>query len=208
MSGYETVSGYSECEVKIKGSRFISCSGPCPDEAGIGRFLENVRSRYPSATHYCYAAIFNGTDRSERFSDNGEPSGTAGRPMMDVLRNSGLTDTVVVVVRYFGGTLLGTGGLVQAYSGGTKDVLDIAGRTESVLCKVYRITVGYSEYGHISASAASISVGTPAVGYGSAVTVRFCIRDEESDRFEEIVRDVTKGTVKAYSSGREYVPKN
>ena len=187
MSGYESVSGYSECEVKIKGSRFISCSGPCPDEAGIGRFLENVRSRYPSATHYCYAAIFNGTDRSE---------------------NSGLTDTVVVVVRYFGGTLLGTGGLVQAYSGGTKDVLDIAGRTESVLCKVYRITVGYSEYGHISASAASISVGTPAVGYGSAVTVRFCIRDEESDRFEEIVRDVTKGTVKAYSSGREYVPKN
>jgi len=89
----------------------------------IKEVLSDISARYPNATHYCYAAVYGGNSRIERFSDNGEPSGTAGRPIMSVLRGSGMSDAICVVVRYFGGTLLGTGGLVVAYREATADAL-------------------------------------------------------------------------------------
>ena len=112
---YETVSGTFETESTVKGSRFIAVVQRCPDADSIKEALEGISARYPNATHYCYAAVYGGRGRGERFSDNGEPSGTAGRPILSVLRGSGLSDTICVVVRYFGGTKLGLGRLTRTY---------------------------------------------------------------------------------------------
>ena len=117
---YDTITGCCEDEMTLKGSRFIGIIMPCKVEEDIQANLAIVAKRYPNATHYCYAAIFGGSERKEKSSDNGEPSGTAGKPMLMTLRGSELSDLMCIAVRYFGGTLLGTGGLVHAYTETTK----------------------------------------------------------------------------------------
>lgn len=106
ISDYDTIAGTRESEMTLKGSRFIGILMPCPREDCIQENIAMVSERYRDATHYCYAAVFNGSERRERSSDNGEPSGTAGKPILFALKGAGISDAMVVVVRYFGGTLL------------------------------------------------------------------------------------------------------
>lgn len=112
-------------EAEVRRSRFISHLARCSDEAAARGFIDAVRDRYPDARHHCSAHVVpvTGQHDAEHSSDDGEPAGTAGRPMLDVLKAAGLGRVCVVVVRYFGGVLLGTGGLVRAYSDATRDVL-------------------------------------------------------------------------------------
>ncbi len=121
-------------ELKVRGSRFIAHVESCKNEDELNSILVSVRVLYPNATHYCYAAIFGQCSKIERYSDNGEPSGTAGRPILDVLKGFGIVDTVLIVIRYFGGTLLGTGGLVKAYADTARNVLEGADIGRKDLC--------------------------------------------------------------------------
>ena len=99
ISDYDTIEGTFEAEMTLKGSRFIGIVMPCPDESCIQRNLAEVSARYRDATHYCWAAVFDGSERRERSSDNGEPSGTAGKPILFSLKGAGISDAMCVVVR-------------------------------------------------------------------------------------------------------------
>jgi uncharacterized YigZ family protein len=123
LSQYKTVYLGGEAEIIEKKSRFIATVRPVKSEEEALAFIESMRKKYWNATHNCFAYVIGEHFQVQRCSDDGEPSGTAGKPMLDVLLGEEIHDVVVVVTRYFGGTLLGTGGLVRAYSGSTKEGL-------------------------------------------------------------------------------------
>ena len=123
LEEYRTVLGHGESEIVEKKSRFLAEVSHIDTEEEALEFIEKIRKKHYNATHHCYAYVLGERFELQRFSDDGEPGGTAGKPMLDVLTGEGIHDTVVVVTRYFGGTLLGTGGLVRAYSGAAKEGL-------------------------------------------------------------------------------------
>ena len=123
LSQYETVYAGGEAEIIEKKSRFIATVRPVKTEEEAIEFIESMKKKYWNATHNCSAYVLGEHFQIQRCSDDGEPSGTAGKPMLDVLLGEAIHDVVVVVTRYFGGTLLGTGGLVRAYSSSTKEGL-------------------------------------------------------------------------------------
>ena len=127
-------------EIEIKKSKFFGILSPASSIEEAREILSNVRKRYPNATHYCTAMIFGNIQRS---NDDGEPSGTAGLPMLECLRHKELDNVVMIVVRYFGGTLLGTGGLVKAYQQSTLSAIALATLTIPVETGQYEITVPY-----------------------------------------------------------------
>lgn len=144
MKSYITVSGESVGEYSEKRSRFIATLRHTETEEQAAAFLAEMRSTYWDARHNCYAySISRGT--LKRFSDDGEPHGTAGKPILDIIEGSGLTDITVVVTRYFGGVLLGTGGLVRAYSSAAREAVANAERVRMTPCTVYKARCGYSE---------------------------------------------------------------
>ena len=123
LSQYKTVYRGGEAEIIEKKSRFIATVKPVHSEEEAIEFIEILKKKYWNATHNCFAYVLGEHFQIQRCSDDGEPSGTAGKPMLDVLLGEEIHDVVVVVTRYFGGTLLGTGGLVRAYAGATKEGL-------------------------------------------------------------------------------------
>ena len=123
LSQYKTVYCGGEAEIIEKKSRFIATVRPVKSEEEALEFIETMRKKYWNATHNCFAYVIGDNFQVQRCSDDGEPSGTAGKPMLDVILGEEIHDVAVVVTRYFGGTLLGTGGLVRAYSGSTKEGL-------------------------------------------------------------------------------------
>lgn len=123
LSQYKTVYSGGEAEIIEKKSRFIATVRPVKTEEEAITFIESMKKKYWNATHNCSAYVIGEHFQIQRCSDDGEPSGTAGKPMLDVLLGEEIHDVVVVVTRYFGGTLLGTGGLVRAYSSSTKEGL-------------------------------------------------------------------------------------
>ena len=120
LSQYKTVYSGGEAEIIEKKSRFIATVKPVKSEEEAITFIEGLKKKYWNATHNCFAYVIGERFQTQRCSDDGEPSGTAGRPMLDVLLGEEVHDVAVVVTRYFGGTLLGTGGLVRAYQEATK----------------------------------------------------------------------------------------
>lgn len=137
----------ARAEIMAANSRFIASAGHTPSVEEARAFIAAVRAEFPDANHHCVAYLVgHGASVTAGMSDDGEPSGTAGRPMLAVLRGSGLGDVTVVVTRYFGGTLLGTGGLVRAYSDGVRAVLEALPRTERIdLCRI-TVQASYAAY--------------------------------------------------------------
>lgn len=201
---YDTVTEYFDTEITVKGSRFIGIVMRCPEEESVRDCLDFVTEKYPNATHYCYAAVYHGSDRRERFSDNGEPSGTAGKPILSVLRGSGLSDAICVVVRYFGGTLLGTGGLVQTYTKSAKLALDGCRRSRRVFCTSYSLVLGYDLYSSFQSRFSDILVGTPECEYSEKVTLRLHVRDADAKTFTERVTEFTEGKTLPSYLGQSY----
>ncbi|HOO99323.1 MAG TPA: YigZ family protein [Bacteroidales bacterium] len=141
---YRSISGVSEGFYKEKGSRFIAKAYPVADEDEIRIILESVRKEHHEARHHCYAYILGADSERWRANDDGEPSGTAGRPILGQIRSLDLTNVLVVVSRYFGGTLLGVSGLIKAYRNASASALKNAGITEHVVRKKYMISFPYS----------------------------------------------------------------
>ncbi len=199
-----TVPGTFETEITVKGSRFIGVVQRCPDADSVKGILSDISARYPNATHYCYAAVYGGNSRIERFSDNGELSGTAGRPIMSVLRGSGLTDTICVVVRYFGGTLLGTGGLVQTYTECATLAVNGCGRSEMVFCRRYGLDLAYDMYDRFLSGTRDLTVGEPRCEYADRVYVRADVREADVGEFGKRVNDLFGGKAAPRDLGNVY----
>lgn len=132
MDKYITVKGSGQAEIVEKKSRFIAHIKPITSEDDVTAFIEEIKKQYWDARHNCYAYQLGDRNQIQRYSDDGEPGGTAGMPILDVLRGKDIKDTIVVVTRYFGGTLLGTGGLVRAYSLSAREGIKSAGLIERI----------------------------------------------------------------------------
>lgn len=149
MKDYRTVQAASEVELVVQKSRFIGRCFPANTEEQALSFLDEVRKRHHDATHNCYAYAIGGAGGAARFSDDGEPGGTAGLPMMEVVRQKGVTDLLVVVTRYFGGVLLGAGGLVRAYSKASSAAIEHAQPVWMRACMRYEVQVDYARWGAV-----------------------------------------------------------
>jgi len=145
MESYDTVISPEMAEFTEKKSRFIGAISPVADESVARAFIDERRNIHREANHNCYAYIIR-DGNTLRYSDDGEPSGTAGLPILEVLRREGLWNVAVVVTRYFGGTLLGAGGLVRAYTHGAKIAVDAAKRVTMCPCTLFMLETDYPIY--------------------------------------------------------------
>jgi uncharacterized YigZ family protein len=178
-------------ETVINKSRFIACVERCETEEEARTYIESIRKEFPDATHVCTAYVCGKNNMIQRSSDNKEPSGTAGIPMLESIKKSGLSDVCACVVRYFGGIKLGTGGLIRAYSGAVADALAHALKTEDVLYDEWKIIYPYELTGTLENW---LRRNTEIVSqeYGEKVT---CIIQTERKDIPETVRDISKGSV-------------
>lgn len=205
IADYDTISDTREAEITLKGSRFIGIVMPCPSEGDIQPNLERVSQKYRDATHYCWAAVYDGSSRHERSSDNGEPSGTAGKPILFNLKGSELSDIMCVVVRYFGGTLLGTGGLVHAYGETSKLALEGVARRTRRACAVYRFTLDYGYYSQFENKMRDLMAKRPDCEYSDKVDVRAWIPVGKDEEFERRITDLTERHVRLWKMDDEYI---
>ena len=146
---YRTIYTYGEEETIINKSRFIGYAMPIETEEEALEFIEKIKTKHRDATHNVYAYVLGKDSNAQRFSDDGEPSGTAGIPVLEVIKKENLRNVVVVVTRYFGGIKLGTGGLIRAYTRGAKIGLDAGTIVDMVLHSRIKIRIDYTLYGRI-----------------------------------------------------------
>ena len=202
-SDYRTVVGEGVFETVIKGSRFIGMAMGCRDESELAENLARMRREHPEATHRCYAATYGG---NERFSDDGEPSGTAGRPMMASLRGTGLSDSMVVVIRYFGGTLLGTGGLVHAYSGTASEALATAKVATMRACAVFMFPLPYDRYSVFESRFRDLMAKRPECSYSERVDLKAWVPVDRADELLRRLDELTGGRTVPTRLPDEHVP--
>ncbi|HWQ57392.1 MAG TPA: YigZ family protein [Clostridia bacterium] len=204
MDRYVTVKNESFCESVISRSRFISQCFPVESEEEALARLAEVRSNYPDASHTCYAYRVGARGETARFSDAGEPSGTAGMPIFEVLRTNEVTYALCAVTRYFGGVLLGTGGLARAYGGGAAEALRLAGRVERVPAILFDLRMDYARFAALEGylrKAARID----GVDYGADVLARAAVPDGEAEAFAARVTELSFGRVKPERRGEVFV---
>lgn len=191
MKPFKTLSNPSETEMTERRSVFLGYASPVATEDEALEFIAKIKKRHSDATHNVYAYILRGS--ISRFSDDGEPHGTAGLPVLEVLRKEDVTDAVIVVTRYFGGILLGAGGLVRAYSASAKLALDAAVVKECKPFVLFGITCGYGEYQKLGRLFELNGVKNAETEYGEGVCVTACCPEERYDALCVAVRDVTGG---------------
>ena len=191
---YYTIARPASAEIKVKGSRFIGETFLVPDVDAAMTQLDAVRRREHAATHHCYAYHV-GLDRKAEFkySDDGEPTGTAGKPIYDALRGRDLTNILVVVTRYFGGTKLGTGGLGRAYGDTARDVLDRSGRKKNYLMAAYRLVLGFHLYDTWVKTARRLAVETTSSEFSDVVRLEVRVRQTKAADLESAFIELTSG---------------
>ncbi len=192
MQSYKTLGKYTAEEYIVKKSRFIGYAKPVKSEQDAIAFVEEIKKKHWDATHNVYAySIKEGGIK--RFSDDGEPQGTAGMPVLNVITQEDITDCVVVVTRYFGGILLGGGGLVRAYSHSAKLAVDGAGIVTLVPWIVLSINCDYNLYGKIETLIRDINGVISDTSFTDSVTVTFKIEKEHEHQFSKKLSDLTNG---------------
>lgn len=201
---YLTVDGVTENTVEIKRSKFIATLSHVESGEDAEAFVRAVRKRYPDATHNCYAYIADELGNETRFSDDGEPGGTAGQPMLEVLRKKGIVKAAVVVTRYFGGIKLGAGGLVAAYTNSVSEVLDAAGIRRMTECAEVTVECGYSDHSAIESALTRAGALRGEAVYGENVRSVWYAETDKSGELIELVSAKSLGKVKAEITGRCY----
>lgn len=187
---FKTVSSSAETLLIEKKSKFIANVMPVTSEEDALNFLAGIRKKYSDATHNVYAYIID-ENNIFRYSDDGEPGGTAGMPVLDTIRKEGLVDVIVVVTRYFGGTLLGTGGLVHAYGASAKQGLFEAGIVTRTLCNIVEIKTDYSLVGKIQYKIASSNYILEDTIYDNDVTFKICCKIADTENLIKEIIDLT-----------------
>ncbi len=192
-------------EWEIKRSRFITLIARSMTEAEARSFIAESRSQFPDARHHCSAFILHsdGTNPIERSSDDGEPSGTAGQPMLEALRGSGLMDVTAVVVRYFGGIKLGTGGLVHAYSHSVTAALPQVKRVCRLRQELCTVELPHADAGRIEADLRSCGFRIIDVGYGAQVRYTLGVDSAQIPTLEQRLAVLTSGAVSEVTHGGE-----
>ena len=188
-------------EIEEKKSRFIANVHPINSEEAAIEFISEIKKKYYDARHNCYAYIVDNGQKILRSSDDGEPSGTAGRPILEVLQGENLTNTIIVVTRYFGGTLLGTGGLVRAYTSAAKEGLKNSTIIEKQNGKHIFISTDYEKLGKIQYIISERSIFTLNTVYTDTVSLELIVPENSWDAFMSVLTEATNGKIKLEDFG-------
>lgn len=190
---------YISSELNIKNSRFLSELFPCQNQAEARNLIKEQKNKYFDATHVVHAFILGFSGEIMGMSDDGEPSGTAGRPALDVLKGRNCTNLVLTITRWFGGTLLGTGGLVKAYGDSAKTVIEKAIETQVISDyiqkKSFAFKTDYSSYQIIKRSMSQFSTYEIKETFGNNVEVFGYIKEDELNLFSKKIKDITNGQI-------------
>lgn len=203
---YRTVATTAEVENVIQKSRFIGRCFPIETEEEAALYLEEIRKNQWDATHHCYAYILGEQGQIARFSDDGEPSGTAGMPMLDVLQKRGLKNVLVVVTRYFGGVLLGAGGLVRAYTAATSDACKAAGVVHMRWSQAVELQMDYAIWGKVEHFLLSSTALLLETIFTDVVTAIVCLPETEVPNFLDALIDKTEGRITSKLTTTDYRP--
>ena len=195
-----------ESEKIIEKSKFITYSAHVESEEEARVFIAKIRAMHSLATHVCYAFVADKVGNLQRFSDDGEPQGTAGIPMLEVLKAKKLYETAVAVVRYFGGVKLGAGGLVRAYSSCTAENLDGADIRVLEMCEEYALTVDYTGIDSVQKYISSHTCSLLSTDYGESVRFLVAVKKVEAESFISGLVDYMQGRVQTEKGKSYYAP--
>jgi len=202
LDEYLVPTGYGEDEFVEKKSRFIGRVWPVETEEEALARIADMKKQHYDATHNCWAYVLK--DGAMRFSDDGEPGGTAGNPMMQVLQKEQLYNVVCVVTRYFGGTLLGAGGLVRAYTKGAKIAIDAAGKSMKRVWSVLYIPCPYTFYERVKLETEAFGGVIRDTQFGAEVELEILVAQPKAQEFLDKILDMTSGTVEGMETSQEY----
>ncbi len=204
MQGFLTISGESENTIIIERSKFICFLKGVQDESDAKQFIESVRKKHSMATHNCYAYIADDKGLIQKFSDDNEPQGTAGLPMLEVLKNKRMFKTVAVVTRYFGGIKLGTGGLTRAYSGSVAEALDKAKILNMQPGVIVKLLPDYEAYSRLVKLITNDNISVINTEFDNSVAVTLAVKDDYLDNFKVKVRDTFNGKLEVTEIDRNF----
>lgn len=193
LERYSTIREQANAEIVIKKSRFIGYAKPVETEEEAIQFIDEIKRMNRSATHNCSAYVVGERDQFQKASDDGEPSGTAGKPILEVIKHKGLKNVAVVVTRYFGGIMLGAGGLVRAYTDGSVAGIEAAGEIVRVLHKEVYVDVDYTWYGKLENELHGRGTRVGGTEFTDRVIVKCLPEVPEADAFIEWITDLTAG---------------
>jgi uncharacterized YigZ family protein len=203
MSAYLTIARAGEAEIEVERSRFLCTLERVEDEPAARAVVERLRRQHWDARHHCSAfRIHPGVERS---SDDGEPAGTAGAPMLEVLRGAGVADVVAVVTRWFGGTLLGAGGLVRAYGDAVRAALEPAGTLRRSLVREHLLDLGHADAGRVESELRTRGIAVLDSAYGAHVTLRLGVPPDQEERLAALVAELTAGAAETRVAGERWV---
>ncbi|MDR3051128.1 MAG: YigZ family protein [Oscillospiraceae bacterium] len=197
MNAYKTLATSGEAEFTQQKSRFIGRAAPAADEAAALAFLAGIRVRCRDASHHCYAYIIGQNAGITRYSDDGEPSGTAGAPILGVLQAQGVVNAAVVVTRYFGGVLLGAGGLSRAYARGSAAAVAAAGVALMQPCRRYLADIPYPLWDRAAHALGSFPCVQEGQNFTDRVTVTLLVRSQDAPGLLALLARVTGGRAEA-----------
>ena len=200
MITYLVPHGYGEAELIEKRSRFIGRVWNTESEAEALACINEMRSKHWDATHNVYAYIMR-ENGIMRYSDDGEPGGTSGMPTLNVFRQEGIQNVCCVITRYFGGVLLGAGGLVRAYSAAAKQALDAAGTSEMAEWRELLISCSYAQYERIKRLMDEFSAVTENTDFGADVVIEALLREDRAEGFSLKLTDMTAGSAVCEAAG-------
>ncbi len=202
MNEYLIPSGAGEAEFTEKRSRFLGHIRPVESEEEAREFIAEMKKKYYDARHNCWCYIIK--DGPERYSDDGEPQGTAGIPMLEVFRREGINNFVCVVTRYFGGILLGAGGLLRAYTKSAKDALDAAGISVVRTWTETELPCSYASLERFKLEAAAYDGIISDMVYGADVTIKLLVPEEKFQPFSERIFDISSGSICLKKTGEAF----
>ena len=206
LTSYKTIKKSAQDEFIVNKSRFIGYASPCQTEEEALAFLKLIRDRHRDATHNCYAYVIGENAGIMRYSDDGEPGGTAGLPMMEVLKKRGVVNCCVVVTRYFGGILLGAGGLVRAYSQGCAVALDAAQVSVMELSQRYLFDVPYPMWDKFTYALQSQPVILENTDFQASVEATILVREKDAEPFLKAITMLMDGREDYLLTDEEFYP--
>jgi len=206
ISFYKTVAKREKAEHTVNKSIFIANIAPVATEKEAKAFIDSIKKQYHDARHNCYAYIVNENGGKKKCSDDGEPSGTAGRPILEVLEKNEITDAAIVVTRYFGGILLGAGGLVRAYSTAAGNVVKICELINMRLCDIISFEANYKDAETLKNIIEKSGIFIAEITYGEKVIIKINIPENESE--ELMIKLKFNGEITAKKVGQMYARVN
>ena len=205
LHSYYTVKGYGEHEIEIQKSRFIAYIDRAETEEEAQEFIQSIKKKHWNANHNCSAYLIGENDLIQKANDDGEPSGTAGVPILEVLKKKHLKDTVVVITRYFGGIKLGAGGLIRAYGKSTSEGLSATGIVERKLMRIVHTTVDYTWLGKIENELRSSVYQLKEIHYLDKVEIETFVEEAQTETFKKWMVELTSGQCELREGDMQYL---